>query len=187
MRWEGREESNNVQDKRGMAMPAGGMALGGGLGTIILVIIVMLLGGDPQQLLKQMGAQEQQTSRAPSSSSRSIDPSKDPNAELKSMVSVIFKDTEDVWNKLFRNEFRAPYEEPTLVLFDQPMRSSCGVASITFKINLGFFPRSISCDRTVVKSSLIDYSFGLSYKPITWQEFGLIIFKSKKMFWSEAI
>ncbi|MFN7875428.1 MAG: neutral zinc metallopeptidase [Pirellula sp.] len=129
MRWEGREESNNVQDKRGMAMPAGGMALGGGLGTIILVIIVMLLGGDPQQLLKQMGAQEQQTSRAPSSSSRSIDPSKDPNAELKSMVSVIFKDTEDVWNKLFRNEFRAPYEEPTLVLFDQPIRSACGVAS----------------------------------------------------------
>ncbi len=53
MRWEGREESSNVQDKRGMAMPAGGMALGGGLGTLILIVIVMLLGGDPSQLLSQ--------------------------------------------------------------------------------------------------------------------------------------
>ncbi|MFN7845493.1 MAG: neutral zinc metallopeptidase [Pirellula sp.] len=129
MRWEGREESSNVQDKRGMAMPAGGMALGGGLGMVILVIIVMLLGGDPQQLLNQMGKQDPGPARAPSNSSRQVDPSNDPNAELKKMVSVMFKDTEDVWNKLFRTEFRAQYEEPTLVLFDQPIRSACGVAS----------------------------------------------------------
>lgn len=129
MRWEGREESSNVQDKRGMAMPAGGMALGGGLGTVILVIIVMLLGGDPQQLLNQMNKQEQQPSRSPANASRKIDPSQDRDAALKSMVSVVFKDTEDVWNKLFRTEFRAHYEEPTLVLFDQPIRSACGVAS----------------------------------------------------------
>ncbi|MCU0721214.1 MAG: neutral zinc metallopeptidase, partial [Pirellula sp.] len=118
-----------MQDKRGMAMPAGGMALGGGLGTVVLVIIVVLLGGDPQQFLNQLGNQDQGTAKAQANSSKQIDPSKDPNAELKTMVSVMFKDTEDVWNKLFRNEFRAPYEEPTLVLFDQPIRSACGVAS----------------------------------------------------------
>lgn len=129
MRWEGREESSNVQDKRGMAMPAGGMALGGGLGTLILIVIVMLLGGDPSQLLSQMGSQNQSTSRGNANVARQIDPAQDPDALLKSMVSVMFKDTEDVWNKLFRTEFRATYEEPTLVLFDQPIRSACGVAS----------------------------------------------------------
>ena len=130
MRWEGREESQNVQDKRGMAMPAGGIALGGGLGTIVLVIIVMLLGGDPQQLLNQLGnQQERQADRGRSAASGPVDPRQDPDAELKRMVSVMFKDTEDVWNQLFRTEFRAQYEEPTLVLFDQPIRSACGVAT----------------------------------------------------------
>jgi len=129
MRWEGREESSNVQDKRGAAMPAGGMALGGGLGTIVLVIIVMLLGGDPQQLLNQLSSQDRQLSRSSSETSRQNNPRQDPDADLKKMVSVMFKDTEDVWNQLFRTDFRAQYEEPTLVLFDQPIRSACGVAT----------------------------------------------------------
>ncbi len=38
-----------------MALPAGGMALGGGLGSIVLLIILMLLGANPQQILEQAG------------------------------------------------------------------------------------------------------------------------------------
>jgi predicted metalloprotease len=129
MRWEGREESKNVHDKRGLGMPAGGVALGGGLGTLLLVVIVMLLGGDPSQLLSQAGQQNQRPAGSLVTRTGPIDPSLDPDAKLKSMVSVMFKDTEDVWNKLFRTEFRAQYEEPNLVLFDQPIRSACGVAS----------------------------------------------------------
>jgi uncharacterized protein len=124
MRWEGREESKNVEDRRGMALPAGSMALGGGIGSILLFIIIMIMGGNPRQLLEQAGGQaaraEQQVP---------YDPSKDPDRELKQFVSVIFRDTEDVWNKLFRTQLGAQYEEAKLVLFDQPVRSACGVAS----------------------------------------------------------
>ena len=49
MRWEGREQSTNVEDRRGMAMAAGGLVAGGGVGSIVLMIIMMFLGGNPQQ------------------------------------------------------------------------------------------------------------------------------------------
>ena len=39
------------------------------------------------------------------------------------------KDLEDVWNKLFREKLNAEYQEPKLVIFNDQVRSACGVAS----------------------------------------------------------
>ena len=49
MLWQGRRESENVEDARGSG---GGrrLVLGGGIGTVILVVLYLLLGGDPQAL-----------------------------------------------------------------------------------------------------------------------------------------
>ena len=49
MKWQGRQGSGNIEDRRGMSK--GRMAIGGGIGTIVVAIIVLLLGGDPSQLL----------------------------------------------------------------------------------------------------------------------------------------
>ena len=38
MRWKGRRQSQNVEDRRGRSGPK--MALGGGLGTIVVLILV---------------------------------------------------------------------------------------------------------------------------------------------------
>lgn len=125
MRWEGREESSNIEDRRGMALPAGGMALGGGLGSIVLLIILMLLGANPQQILEQAGDRPAFQDNAPPP----ISPESDQDADLKKFVSVVMKDTEDVWNKLFKEKLGARYQEPKLVLFTGSVRSACGVAS----------------------------------------------------------
>ncbi|MFY8201682.1 MAG: neutral zinc metallopeptidase, partial [Pirellula staleyi] len=58
MKWEGREQSSNVEDRRGMGMAAGGLAVGGGLGTLVLILIMMFLGANPAQLMEQVGEQK---------------------------------------------------------------------------------------------------------------------------------
>ena len=123
MRWEGREQSTNVEDRRGMAMAAGGLVAGGGVGTIVLMIIMMFLGGNPQQLLEQVGEQQEQFSRA------KMTPGNDPDASLMEFVSVVMKDNEDVWAKLFRDELGTRYREPKLVVFKGEVNSACGQAT----------------------------------------------------------
>lgn len=119
MRWQGRRESANVEDRR--RGPGAPVMIGGGLGTIVLLLVIVLLGGDPQALLEQLpqqgGAIQQQD--AP------LDPA---DEELKKFVSVVLADTEDVWNEQFRRLGRE-YQEPTLVLFRGRVQSACGTAS----------------------------------------------------------
>ena len=124
MRWEGREESQNVEDRRGSAMPVAGMAGGGLLFLILSVVISMVLGANPRQLLEQAGQQRgsQQTRMPPSAEN-------DKDLKLKKFVSVVLKDNEDVWSTLFRKNLNARYEEPKLVLFTGAVRSACGDAT----------------------------------------------------------
>lgn len=120
MRWQGRRQSDNVEDRRGMSPR--GLAVGGGLGTLVLVVIVALLGGDPRALLEQLpppGAN-------PAGRPVQVNPAEQP---LKDFVSVVLADTEDVWHELFRQQVRRDYREPKLVLFSGNVKSGCGVAS----------------------------------------------------------
>jgi predicted metalloprotease len=123
MRWEGRDESKNVEDRRGSAMPVAGMAGGGLLFLIFTVVISMLLGSNPRQLIEQAGQQQQsQQNRMPPSAEN------DKDANLKKFVGVVLKDNEDVWTKLFREKLNARYEDPKLVIFSGAVRSACGEA-----------------------------------------------------------
>jgi predicted metalloprotease len=124
MRWEGREESQNVEDRRGSAMPVAGLAGGGVMFLILSIVISMLLGANPRQLLEQAGQQ------MPSKQAQGpLTPENDKDANLKKFVSVVLKDNEDVWNKLFREQLGARYEEPKLVVFTGAVRTACGDAS----------------------------------------------------------
>lgn len=125
MKWEGREQSSNVEDRRGMAMAAGGIVAGGGIGSIVLMLIMVFLGANPQQLIEQVGQQQEQVSAARAK----MTPENDADARLVEFVSVVMKDTEDVWAKLFREQLNARYQEPKLVIFKGLVRSACGEAS----------------------------------------------------------
>jgi predicted metalloprotease len=49
-------------------------------------------------------------------------------AEMAQFVSVVLKDTETVWGKIF-NQWGSEYRQPTLVLFREQVESACGFAS----------------------------------------------------------
>jgi hypothetical protein len=117
MRWQGRRESSNVEDRRGI--PTKGI-VGGGLGTIIIGIIYFLMSGDPSQLIQNIP-----TNVGTNQSSQYV-PTPDEN-ELADFSKVVLAETETVWTELFKNE-GFEYEYPILVLFSGTVESACGVA-----------------------------------------------------------
>jgi predicted metalloprotease len=120
MLWQGRRESENVEDERGSGGGGGRVVVGGGIGTVILVVVYLLLGGNPQALFEsQQQAQVSQPGQ--------ID-SQGPRDEASKFVAVVLADTEDAWHEIFRKMGRQ-YQEPKLVLFTDQTRSGCGFAS----------------------------------------------------------
>lgn len=119
MRWMGRRESDNVEDRRGIS--GGGIAVGGGIGAIVIGIIYVLLGGNPSDVLQQTQSFQQQQGAAAAQRS--------PEEErLASFTKVVLADTEDVWDSLFTVSGNR-YRKPKLVLFSQSTESGCGFAS----------------------------------------------------------
>jgi predicted metalloprotease len=125
MRWQGREGSSNVEDRRGMRIPGGGVGLGCG-GLLLVIVISLLTGADPRQLLAVLGLVQQVSAPAsPTRETAERPPADDPQAKF---VGVVLRDTETAWSEVFQRSGRR-YQEPTLVLFDQRVASACGLAS----------------------------------------------------------
>jgi len=123
MRWQGRRESENVEDRRRSAAP---VAVGGGIGVLVIAIIIALLGGDPQQVLQQVGGGGAAQVGVPVDGEEVAQ--LDPAEELRGQFArVVLADTEDVWNRIFSQQGRK-YREPTLVLFSGQVHSACGFA-----------------------------------------------------------
>lgn len=119
MLWQGRRESSNVEDRRGIS--GGGLIAGGGIGTVIIGIIYFLLGGDQSDINNNnnLGPQQYTQSAGPRSAKEE---------KLASFSKVVLADTEDVWSQIFK-ENGSTYSEPTLVLFTDQTRSGCGFSS----------------------------------------------------------
>ncbi len=115
MRTEGREESQNVEDRRRTAART---VVGGGLGILILALLVMCMGGNPQPILDQ-ALQNQSTQYAPANPREE---------EMASRVKVVLRDTEKIWSELFQ-QMGKTYRPPTMVLFSGSTPSPCGYAS----------------------------------------------------------
>ena len=137
MRWRGRRQSDNVDDRRfDSAAGLGGMGRGGGgllrllptvlrllgpKGTLLAALGVgafMLFGGDLSSLLGGgMPASTPSATSTPRQSSA--------ETEQVAFVKTVLADTEDTWQKLFAAQGRK-YEYPHLVLYRGAIRSACG-------------------------------------------------------------
>jgi predicted metalloprotease len=136
MRWRGRRMSGNIEDRRGAGggfrVPIGGRGLprgrrAGGIGGIGLVLVMLLLGWvlgiDPLTLLEDGPGMAPQS--APQGQVGAPTAADD---EMTRFVATVLADTEDTWQAIFERAGQS-YREPTLVLFDNSVRSACGFAS----------------------------------------------------------
>jgi predicted metalloprotease len=118
MQWQGRRQSSNVEDRRGLS--GGGLAIGGGVIGVIFILAKFLLGGGDLNDLQQLvpPAQQQEMTQE----------QKAAEDQEAAFVKVVLADTEDVWSKIFSDMGRT-YTDPTLVLFSGATTSGCGNAS----------------------------------------------------------
>jgi predicted metalloprotease len=123
MQWEGREESENVEDQRAFGKKT--VAVGGAAGIVVL-LLGLLFGFDPQQLMQLVG--QFQGQNAPQVNQDPEQRRADPEEEkLAHFSKIIFKDTEVVWDDLF-TKMGKTYQKPVLVLFSGQVDSACGQA-----------------------------------------------------------
>ena len=145
MKWRGRKGSSNIEDRRGgrsrgagnpfsrsrrqsrsggsgMRM-GGGRMTGGGLGLLVVIVVIALaLGVNPMSLLDGTIA------NSPTNNSGTSQPRDNAEQdELVQFVSVVIKETEDLWGKLFADS-GGRYDPAVVVLFSDKVRSACGVA-----------------------------------------------------------
>jgi len=118
MKWLGRRESSNVDDRRGIS--GGPLAVGGGIIGVIFLLAKFLLGDGDITDLQQGFPQGQQQEMTVEQ--------KAADDERAKFVKVVLADTEDVWDKIFR-EMGSQYQPPTLVLFRGSTQSGCGGAT----------------------------------------------------------
>ena len=125
MRWKGREQSENVEDRRGLSP---GVAIGGGGLGLLIVLGIALFLGDPKLVQQILQQQQQQQQQAPDQPAPGQPPADNGVGEF---IKVVLHDTETVWTELFRTQVQGGvYRPPKLVMFSGQVESGCGIASL---------------------------------------------------------
>jgi predicted metalloprotease len=130
MRWQGRRESDNVEDRRNESGGQGGNGLGGmripirGKSGIVIVIVVLVAGyyGIDLSPLITGGQSQNPSQYQQRQTSGSISPNDDRQAKF---TSVILASTEDVWTQIFKQNGMS-YRDPKLVMYRGATRTGCG-------------------------------------------------------------
>lgn len=122
MKWIGRRQSDNVEDRRGMS--SGGKTIVGGGIIGIIILLVNAFGGENAQMITPILEQfnQQQTTQT---ETRPLTEEEKVEGEF---VKTLMADNEDVWTKIFK-ENGLTFEAPKLILFSGQVQTACGGAS----------------------------------------------------------
>ena len=147
MKWRGRQQSSNIEDRRsqgggfggspfgssggGFRIPTGGGRGRGGMGSLIGIVVVLgilwvVTGVNPIDML--MGTGSTSTTSSSSSSASSPLPASPEQADLRDFVGVVVKETEDMWTEVFAAQ-NEDYPKPNVVLFSGQTNTACGTAN----------------------------------------------------------
>ena len=145
VKWQGREESSNIEDRRGQG--GGGGGFGGGLGSnpfgtggggfrlpsgrsggglggiaiiVVFVLIAMAFGVNPLSILTG-------DTGSTTTSQTTLPPQNASEDDLRHFVGVMVKDTETFWTSYFAAKGQS-YTPPKVVLFSGQTQSGCGTA-----------------------------------------------------------
>lgn len=122
MKWIGRRQSDNVDDRRGMS--GGGKTILGGGVLGIVILLLNAFGGENGQMIGDILQQTQGLQGTPIEE-RVLTPEEIKEGEF---VKTLLADNEDIWTKIFE-ENNLTFEAPRLELFSGQTQTACGGAS----------------------------------------------------------
>ncbi|EGV44721.1 metalloprotease [Bizionia argentinensis JUB59] len=124
MKWKGRRQSDNLDDRRGMGSK-GKLVAGGGI-VAVVVILLQLFGGETGKQIAPIIEQFNQGQSTEQVQQRELTANE---KELGAFAGTILADTEDIWGQIFEENNLGVYKEPTMVLFSDAVSTGCGNAS----------------------------------------------------------
>ncbi len=134
MKWEGHEQSDNVEDRRGGGggggLPGGRPRIGGrgiGLGTIVIALLASVIFGiNPLTVLGVLGGDVGGLADNGGAVAQGPAPRPPANDAPAAFVATVLRDTEVVWARMFQGQGNG-YREPKLVLFRGQQPTACGM------------------------------------------------------------
>ena len=166
MKLDGRRNSSNINDRRGVSGKT--IGIGGGIvGVVIVAIVTLLGGGNIGDVLSNVMTQGGITTQQPANYT--------PDAEderLADLASKVLAGTEDVWTEEFRRQGWGEYECPKMVLYTGSVNTACGQgtsqvgpfycsADQTVYIDLDFFK---TMDSTIGAGGDFTYAYVIAHE-----------------------
>ncbi len=146
-----RLDPGQVQDRRGRRVRGGGVALGGGLGSLVLIAVVLLLGGNLGDLggggLGGVGAPQEGPLSTEMASE--CETGADANERQDCRVIATVNSLREYWSDAFAADGQQ-FQQPGTVLFNDQVQTQCGAATSavgpfycpvdqTIYLDLGFY------------------------------------------------
>ena len=121
MRWQGRKQSDNIEDRRGSSGGFPGGKGGLGIGGIIIVLIgYFVFGVDLSGTVAGNSGSQQVSTQQQGPVQESGE-----EAQLRELSGVVLASTEEAWSAYFQ-QHNARYREPKMVLYRGSTQTACG-------------------------------------------------------------
>jgi predicted metalloprotease len=141
-------DHGRVRDVRGRRVRGGGIALGGGLGTLIIIALVLLTGGNLGDILGGLGAAPVE-GPVGSQLINDCETGEQANERQDCRLVGVIQSLDEYWAGAFA-EANRDFEKPGVTLFSDGVNTQCGAATSavgpfycpldqTIYIDLGFY------------------------------------------------
>ena len=142
-------DPGRVRDVRGRRVRGGGLAVGGGLGTLVIVALILLTGGDLGDVIGGLGAAPVQEGPIGSQLINECETGADANQRQDCRLLGAVQSLDAYWSETFTASGEA-FQKPGVEIFSDGVNTQCGAASSavgpfycpldqTIYLDLGFY------------------------------------------------
>jgi predicted metalloprotease len=142
-------DPGRVRDTRGRRLRGGGLAIGGGVGTLVIVALILLSGGDLGDVIGGLGAAPPQEGPVGSELVDECETGADANERQDCRIVGVVLSLDEYWGDAFAASGE-PFEQPGVEIFSGAVNTQCGSATSavgpfycpldqTIYLDLGFY------------------------------------------------